>query len=82
MHSRVRRTIIALAALAAIACGPGTPKFMASDVTGTTFGRDFQLIDHNGKPRTLADYRGKAVVFFFGYTQGPDFSPTTLTELA
>ena len=82
MLSRVRSTLIALAALAAIACGPDTPKFMASDVTGTKFGRDFQLIDHNGKPRTLADYRGKAVVIFFGYTQCPDFCPTTLSELA
>lgn len=82
MRWHVRSTIIALAALVLIACGSGTPKFMASDVTGTTFGRDFQLIDHNGKPRTLADYRGKAVVMFFGYTQCPDFCPTTLSELA
>ncbi len=34
------------------------------------------------KPRTLADYRGKVVVLFFGYTQCPDVCPTTLTELA
>ena len=40
------------------------------------------LTDHNGKPRTLADYRGKAVVMFFGYTQCPDVCPTTLSELA
>jgi protein SCO1 len=82
MRSRVRSTIVVLAALFAMACGQGTPKFMASDVTGTKFGRDFELIDHNGKPRTLADYRGKAVVMFFGYTQCPDFCPTTLSELA
>ena len=78
----VRSAIVVAAALAAIACGSGSPKFMASDVTGTTFGRDFQLVDHNGKPRTLADYRGKAVVMFFGYTQCPDVCPTTLSELA
>ena len=82
MRLCIRSTIVVLAALAAIACGPGSPRFMASDVTGTTFGRDFQLTDHNGKPRTLADYRGKAVVVFFGYTQCPDFCPTTLSELA
>ena len=40
------------------------------------------LTDHTGKPRTLADYRGKAVVVFFGYTQCPDVCPTTLAELA
>ena len=38
--------------------------------------------DHNGKPRTLADFRGKVVVVFFGYTQCPDVCPTTLSDLA
>jgi protein SCO1/2 len=63
-------------------CAPDGPKFQASDVTGVTFGRDFSLFDATGKPRTLADYRGKAVVMFFGYTQCPDVCPTTLAELA
>ena len=76
------RAFVVLAAFVAVACGPSAPKFMASDVTGTSFGRDFQLVDHNGKPRTLADYRGKAVVLFFGYTQCPDVCPTTLAALA
>jgi protein SCO1/2 len=82
MRSLARFAIILVAALAVAGCGPDTPKFMASDVTGTTYGRDFHLTDHNGKPRTLADYRGKAVVVFFGYTQCPDVCPTTLAELA
>ena len=77
-----RLALVVFAALAMAACGSGAPKFMASDVTGTTFGRDFHLTDHNGKPRALADYRGKAVVMFFGYTQCPDVCPTTLSELA
>ena len=82
MRALSRVALVLLAALAAVACGPEAPKFMASDVTGTSFGRDFSLVDHNGTPRTLADYRGKAVVMFFGYTQCPDFCPTTLAELA
>ena len=82
MRALSRVAIVLLAALAAVACGPEAPKFMASDVTGTSFGHDFSLVDHNGTPRTLADYRGKAVVLFFGYTQCPDFCPTTLAELA
>jgi protein SCO1/2 len=73
---------VALAALMLAACGPSNPKFQASDVTGASFGRDFALTDHNGKPRTLADFRGKAVVVFFGYTQCPDVCPTTLAALA
>lgn len=71
-----------LIAVMAAACGPASPKFQGSDVTGAAFGRDFRLTDHNGKARSLADFRGKAVVMFFGYTQCPDFCPTTLSELA
>jgi protein SCO1/2 len=68
--------------LALAGCGPDGPQFKASDVTGTGFGRDFALADHAGKPRTLADFRGKVVVLFFGYTQCPDVCPTTLSALA
>lgn len=81
----LRAFLVALAACAALAlaaCGPDAPKFKGSDVTGSAFARDFALSDHTGKPRTLADYRGKAVVMFFGYTQCPDVCPTALTTLA
>jgi protein SCO1/2 len=56
--------------------------FMNTDVTGLEYAKDFALTDHNGKPRTLADFKGKAVVVFFGYTQCPDVCPTTMMELA
>jgi len=68
--------------LALSGCGQGTPQFRGADVTGSAFGHDFHLTDHNGKPRSLADYRGKVVLIFFGYTQCPDFCPTTLANLA
>jgi protein SCO1 len=71
-----------LAVCALTACGPDAPSFKASDVTGTTYGRDFELTGHDGKPHTLADFRGKVVVLFFGYTQCPDVCPTTLAELS
>lgn len=58
------------------------PQFTNADLTLADFGKDFALIDHNGKPRTLADFRGKAVVIFFGYTQCPDVCPTTMTGMA
>jgi protein SCO1/2 len=57
-------------------------KFHATDITGADFGTDFQLTDHNGKSRTLADFRGKAVVMFFGYTYCPDVCPTTMSDMA
>ncbi len=62
-------------------CGPSGPVFKNTDVTGSDCCRDFRLTDHNGKTRTLADFRGKLVVVFFGYTQCPDVCPTTLMEM-
>ena len=73
---------IALAALTAAGCNRGGPRFNNTDVTGAEFGRDFELVDHTGKTRTLADFRGKVVTVFFGYTQCPDVCPTTLSEMA
>jgi protein SCO1/2 len=57
-------------------------QFKNTDVTGLDYAKDFQLTDHNGKVRTLADFKGKAVVVFFGYTQCPDVCPTTMAEMA
>lgn len=65
------------------ACGQSKQSFQNLDITGgTEFGKDFSLIDHHGKPRTLADFKGKAVVMFFGFTQCPDVCPSTMTEMA
>jgi protein SCO1/2 len=71
--------------LALTACEkPQSPKvpFANTDITGLDYAKGFALTDHNGKPRTLADFKGKVVVVFFGYTQCPDVCPTTLSELA
>ena len=61
---------------------PAKTAFNNTDVTGLGYARDFALTDHTGKPRTLADYKGKVVVVFFGYTQCPDVCPTTMVEMA
>lgn len=61
---------------------PANSSFINTDVTGLGYARDFALTDHTGKPRTLADYKGKAVLVFFGYTQCPDVCPTTMVEMA
>lgn len=60
---------------------PAEP-FVATDITGADFARDFRLVDHHGKARTLADFKGKAVLLFFGYTHCPDVCLTMLTGLA
>ena len=64
------------------ACSPAGPRFRSTDITGADFGHSLSLVDFDGKPRTLADFRGKAVVLFFGYTHCPDVCPTTLADLA
>ena len=63
-------------------CEPSKPSFNAVDITGIAgYGNDFRLTDHTGKARTMADFRGKAVALFFGFTHCPDVCPTTLSEM-
>jgi protein SCO1/2 len=78
------RAILAVIAAAMLlaACSPEAPTFKGADITGASFGRELALADHHGKARTLADFRGKAVVIFFGFTQCPDVCPTALSTLA
>ena len=76
-------TAAALAAgLFVSACSNEGPAFTGVDITGATYAQNFDLTDHNGQRRSLADFKGKVVVVFFGFTQCPDVCPTTLTELA
>lgn len=74
--------LAAVFALAACQPVPQPPPFQATDITGAAFARDFRLTDHNGRVRTLADFRGKIVAVFFGYTHCPDVCPTTLSDFA
>ncbi|RYF32474.1 MAG: SCO family protein [Comamonadaceae bacterium] len=63
-------------------CTEAKPSFNAVDLTGADYARNFKLTDADGKERTLADFKGKVVVLFFGYAQCPDVCPTTMTEMA
>jgi protein SCO1 len=56
--------------------------FTGADITGAPYARSLAMPDANGKPRTLADFKGKVTVVFFGYTQCPDVCPTTMADLA
>lgn len=80
-------SVIALAASAALVsslagCGDAKPQFKGIDITGAEYAKDFKLTDHNGQSRSLQDFRGKAVVLFFGFAQCPDVCPATLAELS
>jgi protein SCO1/2 len=82
--------LIALAAVAAIVGGafvtlaalrPEPVEFESTDVSDVSWGRDFHLTDQDGKARELADFRGKVVALYFGYTRCPDACPLTLAAL-
>jgi protein SCO1/2 len=80
-----RLLLLALGACAVLAgCERAAPphKFNAVDLTGAEYAKGFGLPDFDGKPRTLADFRGKVTAVFFGYTQCPDACPTTMADLA
>src|SRR4051812_20688820 len=59
-----------LAAALATGCDSG-PRFKSTDVTGVDYGKALELTDHTGRARRLEDFRGKAVVVFFGFTHCP-----------
>jgi protein SCO1/2 len=82
-----RLITVGMLALALLASGcdklsSKPPAFQNTDLTGLDYAKGFSLTDHTGKARTLADFRGKLVVLFFGYTQCPDVCPTTMAEMA
>lgn len=83
-----RRSWMGAAAAAALLAGcdrlglslpSGQPAFKGIDVTGADF--RYALPDVNGQLRTPADFKGKVTAVFFGYTQCPDFCPTSMAEL-
>ncbi len=82
-----RRLVLSLAAVGVLALSgcerAAQPhRFNGIDLTGARYARQLSLPDVDGKPRTLADFKGKVVAIYFGYTQCPDACPTTLVELA
>ena len=74
---------LAVAGAMLVAACDSAPKspFNGIDVTGSPIGGELRLNDFNGKPRSLAEFRGKVVLVTFGYTQCPDLCPTTLQDL-
>ena len=81
-----RRALLWLALAAPLA---GCEKLFSSkrpfngiDVTGSNMGGELRLADHDGKARSLGQFRGKAVVVVFGFTHCPDVCPTALSDLS
>jgi len=77
---------LALAAPAAVTAawlsfGAEHVEFEATDVTGVNWGRYFHLTGDDGAPHELAEFRGKVVALYFGYTRCPDVCPLTMATL-
>ncbi len=77
LHGRIATPAAPLAA-----CQPATPAaaFKSIDITGAAHGRDFRLSDAEGAIRSLAEFKGKIVLVFFGFVQCPDVCPTALAR--
>lgn len=83
MNSRTRWLVLGLAVLLAFAIGwirhtappPG-------NMTGSSLGGAFALIDQDGKPVTDADFKGRYRLMYFGYTFCPDVCPTDAAVLS
>ncbi|HYX64229.1 MAG TPA: SCO family protein [Burkholderiales bacterium] len=80
--SSLRYLSIIICSLALLAGCDSRPKFKSTDITGADYGQSLELADTSGKLRHLSDFRGKAVVVFFGFTHCPDVCPTTLADLS
>ncbi|HHW63548.1 MAG TPA: SCO family protein [Rhodocyclaceae bacterium] len=83
LSAYLRRLAFPLLTLGLLAgCTPPEPAFKSTDITGADYGKNFVLTDHHGQARTLADFKGKVVTLFFGYTQCPDVCPTALSGMS
>jgi protein SCO1/2 len=82
LYQAIALLILAVLLAACERTSPPQQKFSSVDITGSPWGKDFRLTDHTGQTRTLADFKDKAVILFFGYTNCPDMCPMTMYKLA
>ncbi len=77
----MKKILVIFLALLLVACSPKNPQFNSVDITGADYAKDLKLTDHTGKARTMADFNGKVVALFFGFTHCPDVCPTTMADM-
>ena len=79
---RIRLFALGLLAALLLASCTNPPPFKAKPVPDSPLAPAFTLTDQYGQPRSLADFKGKVVSLFFGFTHCPDICPTHLARQA
>ncbi|MFZ6742051.1 SCO family protein [Undibacterium sp. JH2W] len=76
-----RRSVLTLlGSLSLLACSRTPVAFTGIDITGAPYANDFHLRGQDGKEYSLASFKDKYVLVFFGFTQCPDICPTALSR--
>ncbi|MGE5546658.1 MAG: SCO family protein [Solirubrobacterales bacterium] len=78
-------TVIAIAIVLAVAVGSRLAVWSgtgAQHAGAPAIGGPFTLVDHNGRTVSDADFRGRFMLIYFGYTFCPDVCPTALGTVA
>lgn len=82
MIHRTHPLALLLTSVVLASCGQfGEPRFHGTAYPDAPPAVGFNLTDHTGQPRRLADHRGQPVLLFFGFTHCPDVCPLTLVRL-
>ncbi len=80
MPRRWRLVVAVLAVIIGVAIGYAIQNFITD--TAPQVGGRFTMTDHAGRRVSDADFRGKVMVVFFGFTNCPDICPTGLARMA
>ncbi len=73
---------LAAALLSVLLAVPAAAQDRVPPPLAKLFGGPFALVDQDGEPRTDADYRGRFMLIYFGYTYCPDICPTNLAVMS
>ena len=71
-----------LLCLGLLLAGCDRPHWNGVNLSGVSWGREFRLQDTSGRERTLAEFRGRPVMLFFGFVQCAEVCPTSLLRAA
>lgn len=77
-----RHLLGALLALSLWGCDQGSPRFNHTDLSAGMLFPTANLLDEHGRPRNFAEFRGKILLIYFGYTSCPDLCPGALGKYA